>query len=91
MKWVRAAWVAGGGHQSTAWRAARQSRQEGAGRDEEADAQARRQALAEGADVDDPAVPVEALQRFERSGGVAELAVVVVFDDCGAGAGGPVQ
>jgi hypothetical protein len=47
--------------------------------------------LLKGADVDDPAVTVEALQRFERSGGVAELAVVVVFDDCGAGAGGPVQ
>jgi hypothetical protein len=90
MKWVRAAWVAGGGHQSTTWRAAHRAGRRVRG-DEEADTQARRQVLAEGADVDDPAVPIEALQRFERAGGVPELAVVVVFHDCGAGSGGPVQ
>jgi hypothetical protein len=61
------------------------------GRDEEADVQGRGQALAEGTDVDHPAVAVEALQGFERPGGVAELAVVVVFHNCGTRAGSPVQ
>jgi hypothetical protein len=49
------------------------------------------QALGEGADVDDPPVAVEPVQRLDRVAGEAELAVVVVLDDRRALPGGPGQ
>jgi hypothetical protein len=50
------------------------------GRDHEADPQRRAERLGERADVDDPALGVEPLDRFERPVEVPELGVVVVLD-----------
>ena len=57
--------------------------------DDVAEPQRREQRLAEGTDVDDPAVGVETLQAGHRLRAVVEAAVVVVLDDPGAGAAGP--
>jgi hypothetical protein len=56
---------------------------------EETEAERGRERLRERADVDDPAVVVEEVQRFERSAGEPELAVVVVLDDGGVVGAGP--
>ena len=57
-------------------------------RDQVAGAQRGEQGLGEGADVDHPAVLVEAVQRVQRALHEPELAVVVVLDDRGVVPGG---
>jgi hypothetical protein len=65
-------------------------RDERPGSDEKANAKGGGYGFAEGPDVDDPAVTVEALQRLQRSRGVTELAVVVVLDHCPRCCGRPI-
>ena len=60
-------------------------------RDQKAHPQAGQQHLAVRAEVDHPAGGVQGLQRFERTIGEPKLAVVVVLDDHGPTAGGPLQ
>ena len=59
--------------------------------DHVADPQRREDGPREGADVEDAAAAIESLQRLEPAAVVAELAVVVVLDDQGVGALGPLQ
>ena len=59
--------------------------------DHETEAQRRKQRLAEAADIDHASVGVEAVQARDRPRPVAELAVVVVFDDPRAGGVRPFQ
>ena len=61
------------------------------GRHHVAHAQARKERLVEGADIDHPLAAIEALQRFQRRAGIAELRGVVVLDDPGAGRPRPGQ
>ncbi len=56
-----------------------------------ADPQARKHDLAHGADVDHPAIAIEALEGRERPPGVAVLAVVVVLEHEAAGRARPLQ
>ena len=46
-----------------------------------ADAQRRRDGFGKGAQIDDPSILVQALQRWNRAGIITELAVVIVLDD----------
>ena len=59
--------------------------------DDPADAQGREEDSGATTDVDDAAALVQPLQCRQRRAGVAELAGVVVFDDQGLVAGGPVD
>jgi hypothetical protein len=59
--------------------------------DDVADAQRGEQDLAEGADVDDALIGVEALERGDRLVVVAVFGVVVVLEDPGAGAARPLE
>src|SRR5690606_33081278 len=55
------------------------------GRDDEANAQCRKQHLAEGADIDDPVAALEALERRDLPPLIAVLAGVIDLDDGGIG------
>ena len=61
------------------------------GNDQEGDAQARKQRLGEGPEIDDPAVRIGVLQRHDGLPDIAEFAVVVVLDDPRILAPGPFQ
>ena len=56
-----------------------------------AETQRREQHLAERADIDDPAVSVQPLERGDRRAAIAVLAVVVVLDDPGSVSLRPVE
>src|SRR5215475_854199 len=59
--------------------------------DEISEAQTRIQDLAEGADIQNPLVAIETLQRRQWASDVAKFAVVIVLDDPGAAGAGPGQ
>ena len=60
------------------------------GHDEEAEPEARRQDLAQRADIEHaPAIAVERLERGDWLAVIAKLAVVIVLDDVAGGLAGP--
>ena len=61
------------------------------GRHQIAGAQARKEDLGKGADIGDAAGAIHALERGERRAAIAEFAVVIVLDDPGLVALGPVE
>ena len=61
----------------------RDALEERLGQDHEAEPQGREQQLGEGAEIDDPVGPVDALHRRDRPALEAVLAVEIVLDDPG--------
>ena len=61
------------------------------GNDHVTHAQSRKHDFAEGPDIDNPRIRVEPLKRSNRTAAKAILAVVIVFDDPGAGANRPIE
>ena len=61
------------------------------GHDEITDAESGKDGAGEGSDVDDAAIAVETLERFEGMAFVMEFAVVIVLDDDGVLAVSPLE
>ena len=59
--------------------------------DDEAKAEGREDRFGEGPDVDDASVGIESMEAWEWTRPIAELAVVIVFDDPRAGVACPLQ